>query len=114
MNAQLREQVALLHAQFCRGLADQSRMLLVYELAEQPRNVSELVERLGMAQPVVSRHLKILRERGIVVAERQGRSVTYQLADERIVQALDLFRSIIADRLSAQAQIIESMTEEVT
>ena len=109
MNAQLREQVALLHSQFCSGLADQSRMLIVYELSDEPRCVNELVERLSMAQPVVSRHLKILRERGIVVAEREGRSVTYSLADDRIVQALDLLRSIIADQLTAQAHIVESL-----
>lgn len=109
MDTQLRDEVALLHSQFCSGLADQSRMLIVYELAEQPRCVNELAERLRLAQPVVSRHLKILHERGIVTALRDGRSMEYRLADERIVQALDLLRSIIADRLLAQAQLVESL-----
>jgi DNA-binding transcriptional ArsR family regulator len=107
MNAQLQEEIALLHSHFCGGLADQSRMLLIYELAEQPRNVGELAERLKMAQPVVSRHLAILRERGIVTAEREGRAVYYRIADERIIQALDLFRAIITDQLHAQAQLVE-------
>ncbi len=109
MNAQLRDEVALLHSQFCSGLADQSRMLIVYELAEGSCHVNELVQRLGIAQPVISRHLKILRERGIVTSKREGRSIHYSLADQRIVQALDLFRSIIADQLTAQAHIVESL-----
>jgi DNA-binding transcriptional ArsR family regulator len=105
MDSRVREEVALLHSRFCAGLADQSRMLIIYELSEQPRNVSELVERLNMAQPVVSRHLKILRDCGIVTADRDGRSVIYRLSDERVVQALNLLRSIIADQLSAQAEL---------
>lgn len=109
MNSGLREQVALLHAQFCSALSDQSRMLIVYELAEQPCNVMTLVSRLGISQPVVSRHLKILRERGIISSERQGRTICYHLTDPRIVQALDLLRSIIADQLTAQAEIAQSI-----
>ena len=107
MDAQIREEVALLHSRFCAGLADQSRMLIVYELSEGPRNVSELVEQLSMAQPVVSRHLKILRDCGIVTAERDGRSVYYQLSDERVVTALNILRSIIADQLYAQAELAQ-------
>lgn len=110
MQTQLREQVALLHAQFCSALSDQSRMLIVYELAEQPCNVTTLAENLGIAQPVVSRHLKILRERGIIACERQGRNVVYFLTDERIVQALNLLRSIIADQLTEQGQLAKSFT----
>ena len=107
MNAQLQEEIALLHSKFCSGLADQSRMLIIYELSEQPHNVSELAERLSLAQPVVSRHLAILRERGIVTAEREGRAVYYRISDPRIIEALNLLRSIIADQLHAQAQLAE-------
>lgn len=107
MDSQVREEVALLHSRFCAGLADQTRMLIIYELSDQPRNVSELVSRLNIAQPVISRHLKILRECGIVVAERGGRSVYYSLSDQRVVQALNLLRSMIADQLNAQARLAQ-------
>jgi len=77
---------------------------IIYELSDQPYNVSELVARLNISQPVISRHLKILRECGIVLAERDGRVVCYRLSDPRVVQALNLLRSMIADQLHAQAQ----------
>jgi len=109
MNPQFREQVALLHSQFCDAFSDQSRMLIVYELAEHPCNVTTLAQRLEIAQPVVSRHLKILRERGIIASEKKGRTTCYRLTDERIVQALDLFRSVIADQLNAQIQLAQSL-----
>ncbi|MCC6612134.1 MAG: winged helix-turn-helix transcriptional regulator [Anaerolineae bacterium] len=107
LESPLRDEIALVHSRFCSGLADPTRILIIYSLAERPWNVSELADHLDVAQPVISRHLNILRERGIVVAEREGRNVSYQLADGRIVEALNLFRSIIADQLYAQAQLVE-------
>ncbi len=109
MNPQFRDQIALLHSRFCAAFSDPSRMLIVYEISERPCSAAMLVENLGMAQPVVSRHLKILRERGIVTSERQGNTQFYHLTDERIVQALDLFRSIIADQLAVQVQLVQSL-----
>lgn len=114
MDQRLREEVAQLHAQICSGLADSNRILLLYVLAEQPRNVTDLSHRLGLPQPTVSRHLKILRERGIVVAEREGQSVFYSLADERIIHALDLLREILAVQLQNQGTLAATVTERPT
>jgi DNA-binding transcriptional ArsR family regulator len=95
-------EITQLHAEVCGALADFHRLLLVYALAERKQNVSELVARLGLSQPTISRHLKILRDCGVVSAERQGRAVYYMPADHRIIEALDLIRAAITDRLMIQ------------
>ncbi|MCS7010364.1 MAG: metalloregulator ArsR/SmtB family transcription factor [Anaerolineales bacterium] len=100
------QEITQLHADFCSALADSTRLLLLYALAERPRTVSELADELRLPQPTISRHLKILRERSLVVATRQGMSVEYALADERIVDALDLLRSIMRDRIQYQARLV--------
>ena len=46
-----------------------------------------------MPQPLVSRHLKILHGRGMVIPNRKGTVIEYSLADERLIQALDLLRA---------------------
>ena len=53
-----------------------------------------------------SRHLKVLRERGLVVAERDAQSIYYTLADKRVIEALDLLRAVLNDKLEAQAQLV--------
>ncbi len=78
---------------------------MLYALAEKPRNVSELAEVVGISQPATSRHLNILRERGMVSAQRDGQSVIYQLADVRVIQALDLLRAMLANKLKNQAAL---------
>jgi ArsR family transcriptional regulator len=105
---ELIEEVTRLHADFCSALADTRRLLLIYALAEGPRNVTALGEALRISQPSVSRHLKILRERGLVDATRAGNVVEYRLADKRLIQALDLLRAIMRDQWSRRAEIIEA------
>ncbi|HIC90072.1 MAG TPA: transcriptional regulator, partial [Anaerolineae bacterium] len=73
------------------------------------KNVSQLVNDLGQSQSTVSRHLRILRERELVVADREGTMVYYSLADERIVQALDLLRQVLADRLRQRRRLVEAL-----
>ncbi len=107
MNKTLESEITLLHAQICGGLADPNRILLLYTLAQGPRNVTELCNELNMSQPLVSRHLKVLRERGMVNAERHGTVVIYRLGDERLVQALDLLRAVMRDILAKRAELAE-------
>ena len=107
----LTEEVTALHAGICSGLADTRRILMLYALSEKPRNVSELAEELGISQPTASRHLNLLRERGLVTAKREGQSVVNTLADERIIQALDLLREVLASNLQSQAALVESVSE---
>lgn len=108
MDLSLREEIDRLHAQICGGLADPKRILILYALTEDRTNVSELSGKLGLPQSTVSRHLKILRDRDMVAAERDGQSVYYRVADERIIQALDLLRAVLADVLESRATLATS------
>lgn len=67
-----------------RVLAAPARLAIVTELAEQPRFVHELVERLGISQPLVSQHLRVLRGARLVGVDRQGREAVYSLADQHV------------------------------
>jgi ArsR family transcriptional regulator len=82
----------------------------LYELAEGRKNVSELVEALGSPQGTVSRHLKVLRERQMVNTERDRVNVYYSLADERVIEALNLLREVMADILTRRGRLAEVLT----
>ena len=107
----LTQEITALHAGICSALADPRRILMLYALNDKPRNVSELADELGISQPTASRHLNILRERGLVTAKREGQSVFNTLADKRIIDALDLLREVLASNLQSQAALVESVTE---
>ena len=102
----LKDEVHQLHAQLCNGLADPLRILILYSLANGARHVNELAEKTNAPQPTVSRHLKILRERGLVVSERSEQYIHYSLADKRVIDALDLLRAVMADGLKKRAEVV--------
>jgi DNA-binding transcriptional ArsR family regulator len=110
MDERLEQEVNLLHAHVCQALADPKRILILYALADQPRYVSELADYLSIPQPTVSRHLKVLRDRSLVTAERDGTAVYYSLTDLRVVNALDLLRAVLADKLTQQAELAQVLT----
>ncbi len=112
MASPLEKEVNQLHAEICAGLADPKRILILYALADKPSNVNELASYLNLSQPMVSRHLKVLRERGMVQANRVGVSVEYKLGDIRLIQALDLLRAVLHDDLSHRAELVGALGEE--
>jgi ArsR family transcriptional regulator len=67
-----------------KALANPLRLAIVVELEQGPRCVHELVEALETSQPLVSQHLRVLRQARLVAAERRGREIIYSLTDEHV------------------------------
>jgi ArsR family transcriptional regulator, zinc-responsive transcriptional repressor len=67
-----------------RTLSSPVRVALVTLLTDQELCVHELVDALGLPQPLVSQHLRILRDADLVSRTRRGREVAYVLRDEHV------------------------------
>jgi ArsR family transcriptional regulator len=102
----LEREIHELHAGLCSALADPNRLMILYSLSESTHSVNDLAERLGLPQPTTSRHLKILRDRGLVTPQRVGTNVMYSLADARLIEALDLLRSVMRDIFDRRAAAV--------
>ncbi|GAB2839154.1 metalloregulator ArsR/SmtB family transcription factor [Actinoallomurus bryophytorum] len=82
-------------SELLRALASPVRLGIVRELADGSREVHELVTSLGVSQPLVSQHLRVLRNSRLVIAHRHARSVEYALADDHIARiVLDALRHV--------------------
>jgi len=80
-----------------RGFGDPSRLSILDVLRDGPLTVGEIVAATGLSQPNASNHLGCLRDCGLVVAEPNGRYVTYHLSDDRVGDILSLAESLLAD-----------------
>jgi ArsR family transcriptional regulator len=110
LDERLEREVNLLHANICQALADPKRILILYALAEGPLCVGELAEALRAPQSTVSRHLKVLRERRLVSAERDGANIRYSLVDDRVIGALDVLRAVLLGALAQQAELAQGLS----
>ena len=76
-------------AQLFKLLGNESRLLIMRLLADRPRSVQALTEATELSQPLVSQHLRTLRQADLVVGERQGREVVYQLTDHHVTHVIE-------------------------
>lgn len=72
-------------------LGDANRLKMIRHIGEGESSVSEIVEFTGLSQPLVSHHLRTMRENQILETNRKGPFVYYKLKDTRLLSALGIF-----------------------
>ncbi len=93
------DEITLLQAEVLKTLASPRRLAILHSLADGPRGVGELASEVRASQPNVSQHLAVLRSAGLVEAERDGREVSYRLADPDVMVACAIMRTVLERRL---------------
>lgn len=84
-------------ATFYRSLADENRLRILMNLAEGQKSVSEIVEQTRLSQPLVSHHLKELKNNLIVKTERKSSFVFYELTEPTILELLKLTNQLVVE-----------------
>lgn len=84
-----------------RALADPSRLAVLHSLEHGPLTVTALVERTGLSQGNLSKHLQQLHASGFVSRTRQGLFVHYALADESVLALCELMCGRLESDLGA-------------
>jgi DNA-binding transcriptional ArsR family regulator len=101
-------------------LAEPTRRDILDVLRERPLSVGELVERLGLTQPGTSKHLRVLREAGLVSVRRQAQRRMYELRPEPLAEVdawLAPYRELWNERFDALERHLDTRgdaPEEVT
>lgn len=80
---------------FFQNLGDTSRLKIIKFIGDKECSVSEIVDSTGLSQPLVSHHLRTLRENKILETNRKGPFVYYKIKDARLLSALGIFLEIV-------------------
>jgi DNA-binding transcriptional ArsR family regulator len=95
-------------------LAEPTRRRILDLLRDEPRSVGELVSELGLTQPGTSKHLKVLRDAGLVTVRRDAQRRWYELRPEPLAEVdawLAPYRQLWSDRLDALERHLDAMAE---
>jgi DNA-binding transcriptional ArsR family regulator len=95
-------------------LAEPTRRRLLDEVRDQERSVSDLVERLQMSQPGISRHLRILREGGLVDVRHEAQRRLYRVRAAPLIEIdawLGPYRRFWTPRLDALGRHLDATAE---
>jgi DNA-binding transcriptional ArsR family regulator len=94
-------------------LAEPTRRRILDLLLDRERPVGELVKKLKLSQPGVSKHLRVLREAGLVSVRNDAQRRIYEIRPEpleEIAEWLEPYRRLWADRLDALEQHLDEET----
>ena len=82
-----------------KAMANEWRLIILCQLSEGEKTVSELQSLLGLSQSALSQHLAVLRQAGVVNTRKDGINVYYSLKSAKISEACSLTRQILLERL---------------
>ena len=103
-----------IQADLCRCMSSAIRIEIVHVLRDGPQRVSEIARITGHSQSMISRHLGVLRNGGIVIAHRHAQDVIYQIANPKIVSICDLMREVLVEEASHRSKLVEVFQDEHT
>ncbi len=107
MNIRDRE-IYQIHAEICQALTHATRLEIIDHLRAHEKTVGALALEMAMPSSTISRHLRLMREKGVVQARRDGPNVYYQLNNEKIVQAYDLIHQFVLEQYSTQSNLFST------
>ena len=92
-----------IHARFCGVLANTTRIMIMWLLADGEKSVTQLAKALDLSIHNVSQHLRIMRDRGAVLSRRDGQNVYYRISNSKFMEGFLLIREgILEERSSGQ------------
>ena len=100
-----------LQADICQTLANPKRLQIVNLLKQGEVSAGSMAEAMGIAKANLSQHLSIMRQKGILIARREGTAVYYRLASPRITAACTIMKEVLMDLLEGQETLSKSVRE---
>ena len=94
-----------LHANICKTLAHPKRLQIIYLIGNKECSASALLKELEISKANLSQHMKLLSEKGVVIAEKRGLQVIYKLSDEKITKACNLMREVLVNKIKAESKV---------
>lgn len=96
-----------LHAEMCKVFSNPIRLEILNLLRNKKMSVTELINKSKLTQANISQHLSIMKSKGIVLSERNGKNIYYKLTNPKITKAFDIIREILSERLEKSSKLLK-------
>ena len=103
----IEDRLFALHAEVCKAMANPTRLKILSALEGGEQSVQVLTKRLKLRKANLSQHLAVLRQRGIVVARREGLSIFYRCANPKMLKACEILREVLLEQLAESGELVE-------
>ncbi len=107
MNKKKDTTVYKMHANICKTFTSPTRLMIIDLLRSGKKTVSEMEAAIGVRQATLSQHLTVLRDKGIVLTNRSGQNIYYQIANPKILKACQLMREVLLEQIEKNSRLLK-------
>lgn len=101
------KELYILHADFCKFMANPKRIEILFLLGEKVMCVDEIASEMEVKVPNISQHLAVMREKGVVEVRRDGNKMYYSIANPKTLQACIIIREAMVEQMEKQYDMIK-------
>lgn len=99
-----------MQAELCGMMANPKRLMILDVLSrEGEANVGDIAEELGISVSAVSQHLRLMRDKNVVLTRKDGHTVYYRLKHPKLMDGCHAVQSVLMDELRSAAEIAEKL-----
>ena len=100
------KEIYKLHAEMCKVFSNPIRLEILNLLRDREMSVTEIINKSKLSQANISQHLSIMKSKGIVMSERNGKNIYYKLSNPKITKAFDIIKEVLTERLEKNRKIL--------
>ena len=100
------KEIYKIHAEMCKIFSIPIRPEILNLLRDKEMSVTELIKMSKLSQVNISQHLSIMKAKGIVVSQREGKMIYYKLSNPKIIKAFDIIREVLTEGLEKNRKIL--------
>ncbi len=93
------KEIYKIHAELCKVFSNPTRLEILDLLRNKELSVTELIEKTTLSQANISQHLSIMKSKGIVTSNREGKNIHYKLTNPKIIKAFDIIREVLKEKV---------------
>jgi ArsR family transcriptional regulator len=97
-----------MHAELCRAMANEHRQAILHAICDGEKCVGELAAEIGISIHNVSQHLRVLKERQLVAARKDGQTVYYRITSTKFMEACALMRQAVVEQHLAKSESLQA------
>ena len=97
-----------MHAELCKALANEHRQAILHAIDDGEKCVGDLAAEVGISVHNVSQHLRVLKERKLVSARKDGQTVYYRVTNMKFIQACTLIRQALVEQHLEQGESLQA------
>jgi DNA-binding transcriptional ArsR family regulator len=98
-----------LQAEICQTLANPKRLRIINLLKNGELPVGDMVRAMAIAKANLSQHLAVMRQKGILIARREGTAIYYRLASPKITEACTTMREVLMNLLEDRERLSKTI-----